>query len=231
MNAHIDATNVLVDDDCSGTIVDRAHGLVLTADHCIRSRYKEVERETIKDDGTIETKKVRVAMPGTISQLMFMDANESQRATYTYTVHASDYRHDLALLKIKATLPTGPDAMTSCDEPRRGDTVYAVGNPFAVLYGSVTKGIVASVNRTYNLLGLTGGNDNTTSGDEAIVQHSAPIEGGNSGGALYNDKGELVGVNVRGSRMNETLAFSVPLKDVREFLQSGGSIFQHCAAQ
>lgn len=228
MNKQIDETNVLVDDDCSGTIVDREHGMILTADHCIRSHYKEIEKETVKDDGTVEKKKVRIVLPGTISQLMFADADESQRSTYAYVVKASSYKYDLALVKVKAKLPEGREAHLACDELRRGDTVYAVGNPFAVLYGSVTSGIVASVNRTYRLLGMAGGNDDAGTGTEALVQHTAPIEGGNSGGALYNDKGELVGVNVRGSRVNETLAFAVPPKDVREFLLDN-NVGRHCS--
>jgi S1-C subfamily serine protease len=59
--------------------------------------------------------------------------------------------------------------------------------------------------------------DATDDGEHGLVQHTAVIAPGNSGGALYNADGHFVGVNVRG--MPGGFGFAVPLSDVRAFLK------------
>jgi S1-C subfamily serine protease len=228
MNRTIDQTNFLVNDNCSGTLIDKVGGFILTANHCITDQFKTVERETIGDDGEVKKTKVRVTVPGSVSQIVFAGQSEVQRAVYVFKVVAHDAEVDLGLLQVKSKLPNATDAKIACTAPERGEVVYAVGNPFVALYSTVTKGIVASTARDYNLLGVAndfGAYDNGTRG---LVQHTAPIEGGNSGGALYNDQGDLVGVNVRSSRVNETIAFAVPLGDIRAFLDKSDLKLKDC---
>jgi Do/DeqQ family serine protease len=97
----------------------------------------------------------------------------------------ADANTDLALLKIEAKddLPTIP--VGDSDNLKVGEWVLAVGNPFN-LNSTVTAGIVSAKART---LGVYNG------GVESFIQTDAAINQGNSGGALVNAKGELVGIN------------------------------------
>ncbi len=96
----------------------------------------------------------------------------------------TDPATDLALVKIEGdnfpTLPVGDS-----DNLKVGEWVLAVGNPFN-LTSTVTAGIVSAKART---LGVYNG------GIESFIQTDAPINQGNSGGALVNVKGELIGIN------------------------------------
>ncbi len=95
----------------------------------------------------------------------------------------SDEQSDIALLKIEAEDITALPLANS-DELRVGDFVVAIGNPFG-LSQTVTSGIVSALGRS----GLNIG------GYEDFIQTDAAINRGNSGGALVNLHGELVGIN------------------------------------
>jgi S1-C subfamily serine protease len=213
MNEQVDHTNLLLNDNCSATVIDKDRGYVLTAYHCISDQYRTIEREKVGDDGKVTTEKVRVAVPGTVSLLTFKNHDETSRAVYRFKIVASDKDSDLALLQTTAKMTGATAAKIACKAPTRGDHVYAVGNPYAVMYANVSDGIVSSTDRTYKLYGID------DQGDHNVTQHTASIWGGNSGGALYNDAGELIGVNVRG---RETLALAVSLEDVKALLAREG---------
>jgi S1-C subfamily serine protease len=96
----------------------------------------------------------------------------------------ADPATDLALIKIEGDeFPTL--AVGNSDELKIGEWVLAVGNPFN-LTSTVTAGIVSAKAR---MLGVYSG------GVESFIQTDAAINQGNSGGALVNTKGELVGIN------------------------------------
>lgn len=99
----------------------------------------------------------------------------------------TDPNTDLALVKIEVDddLPTIP--IGDSEALKVGEWVLAVGNPFN-LTSTVTAGIVSAKART---LGIYGGNG----GIESFIQTDAAINQGNSGGALVNANGELVGIN------------------------------------
>lgn len=230
LNRQIDQTNFLVNNDCSGTLIDKDAGYILTANHCIQDQFQDVERDELQKDGTVKKIKVRISKPGTVSQIVFAGPSMVSKTSFVFKMKAHDPDHDLGLLQVVSKLPNLQFVKLACAEPARLDTVYAVGNPFAVLYSSATKGIIASTSRDYRMLGIDGSGDdpNEQPGDNGLIQSTAPIEGGNSGGALLNDDGDLVGVNVRGSRMNETVAFAVPLDDIRKFLTDNGVDLPKC---
>ncbi len=102
------------------------------------------------------------------------------------TVIGTDKPSDLALIKVTATnLPTAP--LGNSDNAQVGDVVLAIGNPLGVGQ-TVTMGIVSAKGRS------TGSGDGDRNYQD-FLQTDAPINHGNSGGALVNTKGEVVGIN------------------------------------
>ncbi|MDO4172522.1 MAG: Do family serine endopeptidase [Prevotellaceae bacterium] len=101
---------------------------------------------------------------------------------FSATIVGTDKTTDLALIKISAKdLPSLP--IGDSDKLRVGEWVLAVGNPFN-LTSTVTAGIVSAKARSLGANGV-----------ESFIQTDAAINSGNSGGALVNTKGELVGIN------------------------------------
>lgn len=108
--------------------------------------------------------------------------------TFNATIVGNDPATDLALLKIDATdLPVIP--MGNSDDLKIGEWVLAVGNPFGFT-STVTAGIVSAKARS-----LSGGMRNMQMSIESYIQTDAAVNPGNSGGALVNTAGELVGIN------------------------------------
>lgn len=230
MRHQIEQTNFLLNNDCSATLIDKEHGYLLTANHCIADQFQIITKQSIDDKGVVKSEQVRIAVPGHVDQLKYSGVNVTERLTYNVKIKAADEGKDLALLQTLGPLPNTEAAPISCNDPEQGDTVYAVGNPFVVLYNTVGRGIVSSTQRDYQSLGLTQGDETPDlNGDNGLIQHTATMAPGNSGGALYNDKGELVGVNVRGVQV-AALYFAVPLSDVKAFLADNG-ISDKCNAK
>jgi len=129
---------------------------------------------------------------------------------YKARVVGTDSKTDLAVVKIDAgTL----DAVTigDSDKVQVGDYVLAVGNPFGI-GKTVTMGIVSATGRAN--LGIEDYED--------FIQTDAAINHGNSGGALVNDRGELVGINTailaNGSEGNQGIGFAVPVNVARKVM-------------
>lgn len=97
----------------------------------------------------------------------------------------TDPNNDIALLKIQAS-KLSPVVFANSDNVKVGEWVLAVGNPFG-FNSTVTAGIVSAKAR-----GLNKGNN---AGVESFIQHDAAVNPGNSGGALVNMHGELIGIN------------------------------------
>lgn len=142
----------------------------------------------------------------------------NDRRTYQATLVGSDPTTDIALLKIDATdLPVL--ALGNSDELKIGEWVLAVGNPFN-LTSTVTAGIVSAKARNINLL-------NKRYAIESFIQTDAAVNPGNSGGALVNTAGELIGINTAIASHTGSFtgySFAVPVnivgkivKDLKEF--------------
>ena len=122
----------------------------------------------------------------------------------------SDEETDLAVLKIDASsLPV--IHMADPKRLRPGDVVLAIGNPFG-LNQTVTMGIVSAIGRQLN-----------SSSAEDFIQTDAAINLGNSGGALVNTRGELVGINTlligKGQAANaEGIGFAIPVATATKVL-------------
>lgn len=114
---------------------------------------------------------------------------------------------DLALLQIDVTeLPEGlpaPAVLNDRADLRVGDLVFAIGNPLG-LERSVTQGIVSSTTRRM--------------GNLRMIQTDAAVNPGNSGGPLFNARGEVIGVVCAGAVSFDGLAFGIPASDLIDFL-------------
>lgn len=124
-----------------------------------------------------------------------------------------DLSTDLALLRIKASnLPVL--SFGNSDSLRVGEWVLAVGNPFN-LESTVTAGIVSAKGRSIDILE---GQDRI----ESFIQTDAAVNPGNSGGALVNSNGELIGINtaiITRSGRYEGYSFAVPANLVRKVIR------------
>jgi serine protease Do len=139
--------------------------------------------------------------------------------TATAKVVGTDKPSDLALLKVTETnLPSL--ALGNSDAVQVGDVVLAVGNPLG-LGQTVTMGIISAKNRQ------------TDAGDgsyEDFLQTDAPINHGNSGGALVNTRGELVGINSQIASVSDGnigIGFAIPAnmaKHVMQDLKADGKV-------
>ncbi len=127
----------------------------------------------------------------------------------------TDPKTDVAVLKIEAEgLPVLP--LADSDRVRVGDIAFAVGNPLGVGQ-TVTMGIVSAKGRSR--LGLL----ERVSGYEDFIQTDAAINMGNSGGALIDARGRLIGVNsaiISPSRGNIGIGFAIPVNLARFIMNS-----------
>lgn len=112
----------------------------------------------------------------------------NDKRTYEAKVIGTDPSTDLALLKIDEKNLSHVTYGNS-DEVKIGEWVLAVGNPFN-LNSTVTAGIVSAKARNINILSA-----NNATAIESFIQTDAAVNPGNSGGALVNIKGELIGIN------------------------------------
>tara|TARA_R110002049_G_scaffold177616_3_gene344814 strand:+ start:867 stop:1907 length:1041 start_codon:yes stop_codon:yes gene_type:complete len=115
---------------------------------------------------------------------------------------AIDREHDLVLMQVTETntpsLPLG-----NSDNVQTGETVFAVGNPQG-LEGTFSQGIISSVRNVRS---------------DKILQITAPISPGSSGGPVLNQNGEVIGVSVATFRSGQNLNFAIPTNYIRN-LQS-----------
>jgi serine protease Do len=136
----------------------------------------------------------------------------NDKRTYTAKIIGRDPSTDLALIKIEEkSLPF--ILFGNSDNVKVGEWVLAVGNPFN-LNSTVTAGIVSAKARNINILG-------DRSAIESFIQTDAAVNRGNSGGALVNTRGELVGINAAIASNTGTYtgySFAIPVNIVRKVM-------------
>ncbi len=130
----------------------------------------------IKENGMVITNNHVIA--GADDILVKVNSKE-----YKAKVIGADPYMDIAVLKMETKDKFKPVGFGNSDKARVGDWVVAIGNPFG-LGGTVTSGIISARNRD---IGMTRYDD--------FIQTDASINQGNSGGPLFNLKGEVVGIN------------------------------------
>ena len=157
----------------------------------------------ITEDGYILTN-YHVVENGTDYTVTFSNGD-----TYDATVVAYEADNDIAVIKIEATGLT-PVTIGSSDTLSVGDTIYAIGNPLGELTFSLTDGLVSALDRNINI-----------DGDPInMFQINAAVNSGNSGGPVFNDRGEVVGIVT--AKYSDTgvegLSFAIPINDIADIV-------------
>ena len=150
-------------------------------------------------------------------------SNSVQVTTYDNTAYSAtivgyDESNDIAVLKIDATGLT-PVVLGDSDDLYVGDEVMAIGNPLGELTFSLTVGYVSALDREVTL-------SSGTTMD--LIQTDAAINSGNSGGALFNSYGEVVGItNAKYSSSSssssasiDNIGFAIPINHVKNIVTS-----------
>jgi len=162
-------------------------------------------------DGYIVTNNHVVNNAGEAAEKVEVTLNNNR--SYTAKVVGTDPSSDLALLKIDEK---GLPFVTygNSDDLKVGEWVLAVGNPFN-LTSTVTAGIVSAKARSIGML------DNSQNKIESYIQTDAAVNPGNSGGALVNTRGELVGINsaiASPTGAYSGYSFAIPVNIVRKVM-------------
>ena len=165
----------------------------------------------IREDGYILTNNHIV---NTSSSSNFYEVGKANKVTvylyndetpYEATIVGTDEQTDLAVLKIDKTGLTAA-TLGNSDNVKVGEFAMAIGNPLG-MQSSVSSGIVSAVNRKVT-------SDNKT---YTLIQTDAAINSGNSGGALVNSNGEVIGINtlkMSGSGI-EGMGFAIPINSTK----------------
>ena len=134
----------------------------------------------------------------------------NNKKSYQAKLIGTDSKMDIALLKIDSEEKLPYTVFANSDAVKVGEWVLAVGNPYN-LTSTVTAGIVSAKAR-----------DLDTSGIQSFIQTDAAVNPGNSGGALVNTRGELVGINTMISSMTGSYvgySFAVPSNIARKIIE------------
>ncbi len=139
-----------------------------------------------------------------------LEVTLNNKKVYKAKLIGTDAKMDIALLKIDADEKLPFSAFADSDQVRVGEWVLAVGNPYN-LTSTVTAGIVSAKARNLD-----------TNGIQSFIQTDAAVNPGNSGGALVNTRGELIGINTMISSPTGSYAgysFAIPSNITRKIIE------------
>lgn len=134
----------------------------------------------------------------------------NNKKSYPAKIIGTDSKMDIALLKIDSPEKLPYTTFANSDSIKIGEWVLAVGNPYN-LNSTVTAGIISAKARNLD-----------TSGIQSFIQTDAAVNPGNSGGALVNTRGELIGINTMISSPTGSYAgysFAVPSNNARKIIE------------
>lgn len=170
----------------------------------------------ISDDGYILTNNHVISSSDSSSFYQVSDAKSvkvkiyGDETEYTAEIIGTDSQTDLAVLKIDKTGLTAAEFGNS-SSVQIGEFVLAIGNPYNLDY-SVTAGIISALDRKMTV-------ENTT---YKVIQADCAINSGNSGGALVNSKGQVIGITtlkLSGTGI-EGVSFAIPINDTISIYQT-----------
>ena len=173
-------------------------------------------REAEDGDGGYILTNYHVVEDGETVHILWLDGTEMETE-----IVGVDSGTDIAVLRFHGDAPDGstPVPMGDSDALQIGELAIVIGNPGSgesVLYGTVTAGIISGLERDE----ISAGN---FSRSVSVIQTDAAINEGNSGGALLNSSGELVGIptlkmSYSSSSVYEGLGFCVPINTVKDLI-------------
>lgn len=155
----------------------------------------------LTSDGNIATNS-HVVEGASVIKVKLHNGNE-----YVARLIGENKKEDIAVIKIDVK-DLSPISFGNSNEIKVGERVIVIGNPLGTLGGSVTDGIVSATNRTL-----------TIDGEEMnLLQTNAEINHGNSGGGMFGERGQFVGLVVaKSSGVDlEGLGFAIPSNKVKE---------------
>ncbi len=138
--------------------------------------------------------------------------------SYKAAIVGGDENNDVAVLKIEGENGFTPVVLGDSANMNVGDTVIAIGNPLGELTFSLTQGVISALNRDIT---LSGGNS------KSLIQTDCAINSGNSGGALFNLYGEVIGITnakysssgMSSSASIDNIGFAIPINSVRNIIE------------
>lgn len=221
MDRQITETNVVLGAGgkgfCSGTIISIKHRLILTAAHCVKD---QVSREEVEDvdpvTGEVRKRTIQKRLDLEVWQNVTKDYEIVFSQHYLAKVKGVDRKADVAILQVvdesyipSMAAPLAPDSTAL----KRGMTIYIIGNPGIKFDNSITKGIVSAPERSIDF----------DDGDGAVklFQVDAASTGGNSGGQVVNESGEIIGTLTGGLR-GVNINFAAPISQTKKLLASIG---------
>lgn len=160
----------------------------------------------ISDTGYIVTNQHVISGATEIS--IILNTGEEIKATLV----GSDEKTDLAVLKVETDIELHPAALGDSTQVKVGELAVAIGNPLGQeFFGTVTQGIISGVNRTMTV-------ENRTYN---LLQTDAAINSGNSGGALFNKYGEVIGINSikLSSSGVEGIGFAIAISEAKPIIE------------
>ena len=132
-------------------------------------------------------------------------------------VLAVDIEKDIAILEVEGSRSDYPVVMEFADSDilKIGQRVLAIGSPLGPVFsGSVTSGVVSGLNRQVPV--------DSVGNTQSFIQTDAAMNGGNSGGALVNMNGQLIGINSAKIEAAENIGLAIPVNFVLETMQELG---------
>lgn len=167
----------------------------------------------VTKDGYILTNS-HVVSNGDASEInVLLSDNKTKKAKLVW----NDTTLDLAVIKVEAN-NLSPIELGDSDKVSVGDKAVAIGNPLGLeLQSTVTSGIISGLDRTVSF--------QNGARMDGLMQTDAAINSGNSGGALLNSRGELIGINTAKAGNSDGIGFAIPVnlakKVIKEIAKNG----------
>jgi S1-C subfamily serine protease len=188
--AILEGEKIMLDVMGTGSLIDQ-RGLIITNHHVVENANQVWIYPASKDPS---------------GELILRESDK-----FLTIVINTDKKADLALLKIVG-LPKKikPIPMGNLKDIFPGEQVFAIGHPKAYFVWSISDGIVSAIRPNYAWL----------ENEATVIQNTAAISGGSSGGPLFNSEGKMIGINTMTYQEGQSLNFAVAINHVTQLIKN-----------